>query len=200
MPVVCFDLCNTLITAGKKQRGYEIILQRFGLQKEQLYPFVRDVLMVKKEITYREMVEELFQHLGLEKEELAKLETERLWAEDNKSYVWLSGAQDCLGQLHKRGIRLVLISNLTFPAWQEIDSGLDVSSMFDELFLSCMVGISKPNPDIFRKVVEQFAYEKFWMIGDSQLDDIEPAKLMDWQTILVPKSATDFPLILRSLL
>jgi len=58
---------------------------------------------------------------------------------------------------------------------------------FDEVIFSGQIGLAKPNPRIFRLVLDHFDVngEECVMVGDNLEVDIIPAKLLGFKTILV---------------
>jgi HAD superfamily hydrolase (TIGR01509 family) len=77
-----------------------------------------------------------------------------------------------LGGLHRRGIRIAVVSNIAFdlrPAFEAIGALGDV----DEFVLSFEVGVVKPNPEIFQTALARLGVsaEDALMVGDSEEAD-----------------------------
>jgi len=91
----------------------------------------------------------------------------------------VDGGAEVIKELHARGYKLGIISNLIgeheVPDWLEED-GLD--SYFDTVILSSVCGIRKPSPDIYRIACESIgvAPEDCVSIADNIKRDIPGAK------------------------
>ncbi len=183
--VICFDLWNTLIVS-KGNNSYLEVLRRAGADWEKIYPFVRDELMTKK-FSYLEMTQELNKKFALKLTAIQTFEVVRCWEKDNEQAEWLSGRLDWLKDWRSRGAKLVLVSNLTWPCWQTVNVKLGLEKYFDQLFLSCLEGVSKPNEFVWKKIENIFSDEpnEFWMVGDSPVDDLSIPQVRGWKTIQV---------------
>ena len=138
------------------------------------------------------MVRHLRKRLGIHVSENEISEAVNNWQRDNEKTIWLPYAAKVVRSLHGQGNILVLITNITWPAWITVNSQLHVEKYFDYLFLSCNEGISKPNPQVWHTVERRFMGQavKYWMIGDSQTDDLHIPAEREWKTILVGEKGT----------
>lgn len=114
------------------------------------------------------------------------------------------GAFETLTRLKQRGLRQGIISNAQFytpielsELLQEQSVGTDVESIFDPslIFLSCDLGVAKPDPTAFRQAVEVLARggtkpAECLFVGDSPDHDITPSRRAGFQAMLF---APDFP-------
>jgi putative hydrolase of the HAD superfamily len=64
---------------------------------------------------------------------------------------------------------------------------LDLADLFDVVADSALVGIRKPDPEIFRWTLERFRVTpgSVWMVGDNFDADIRPAAALGWATAWV---------------
>lgn len=187
MRVICFDFWNTL--ARSLQGGgasYADVLVRLGAKKpEAIYPIVRDELMVGR-YTYEQMVKHLCSRLGLAAITSSDIaEAVANWACDNERVAWFDGAVELLDVLREQGDKLILITNITAPAWEAVNLRLNVARRFDKCFLSCVAGFSKPDPRVWDYVERSYLNAReYWMIGDNEVDDLAIPSSMGWKTIL----------------
>ena len=189
--VICFDLWNTLIRSLTSGASYEEVLVELGGPRAEIYPFVRDQLMTT-ERTYTEMIDELFNHFKISSHAQERDIAATLWEEDNQRAIWFSGAQKLLSALQQQGDTLVLITNITAPAWNTVNPLLNLEIYFSLCFLSYAQGVSKPHPSIWQNITAGFpSTTEFWMIGDNQADDLDIPESMGWNTQLVTKNGYD---------
>jgi FMN hydrolase / 5-amino-6-(5-phospho-D-ribitylamino)uracil phosphatase len=67
------------------------------------------------------------------------------------SYAWLSGMEELLGELAGRGLVMHALSN--YPVWYRwIEERLQLSRFLSWRFVSCQLGLCKPDPAIFERV------------------------------------------------
>jgi len=64
----------------------------------------------------------------------------------------LPGVEDALGDLHAAGYRMSVVSNSDGTVMQQM-ADLDLSIYFERVFDSAILGIAKPDPGIFRRVL-----------------------------------------------
>ena len=72
------------------------------------------------------------------------------------AYDWLDGTQALLGELNERGHELHLLSN--YPEWYRlIEDKLHLSRYADWSFVSCHMGVRKPEAEAYLRPVRQLA-------------------------------------------
>ncbi|MGA9698956.1 MAG: HAD family hydrolase [Acinetobacter sp.] len=93
------------------------------------------------------------------------------------SAVAMPGANSLLAELKQQGYKLAVISNGGHATRLTILQGLGFSHYFDEIISSELVGISKPNPEIFLHTSRQLNIvpENCLFIGDHPVNDIQGA-------------------------
>ena len=97
---------------------------------------------------------------------------------------------DALAYLDDRQYRLGILSN-----WDErlpsLLHSLGLASHFEEITYSAAVGVAKPNPLIFRYVLERFRVEPdvAMHIGDSAKEDVEGALAAGVEAVLLQRGA-----------
>lgn len=104
---------------------------------------------------------------------------EELYAHYARGEAWrvAPGARRCLEVLRDRGVRTALISNWDDRLRRTLDE-LDLVDSFDALLISGELGVEKPQPEIFRRAVDQLAVpaERSVMVGDSPESDMAGAR------------------------
>jgi putative hydrolase of the HAD superfamily len=72
--------------------------------------------------------------------------------------------------------------------------GLQVGDFFEKIFLSCELGVEKPNPEIFKKVVEGIACppDDILFFDDSEVN-CEAARKYGLQAVLAPANSAWLP-------
>ncbi|WP_425917152.1 HAD family hydrolase [Acinetobacter sp. TSRC1-2] len=93
------------------------------------------------------------------------------------SAVAMPGANHLLAELKQQGYKLAVVSNGGHATRLTILQGLGFSHYFDEIISSELVGISKPNPEIFLHTSHQLdvAPKNCLFIGDHPVNDIQGA-------------------------
>ncbi|MBP3649225.1 MAG: HAD-IIIA family hydrolase [Clostridia bacterium] len=103
--------------------------------------------------------------------------------------------RDCLRNLHPeilpmlrslkaQGIKLAVVSNCYLEEAQVIRQW-EESSLFDALLLSCEQGIRKPDPEIYRRCMEQLGVtaEECLFIGDGGSQELEAARALGMEAM-----------------
>lgn len=101
---------------------------------------------------------------------------------------------EMLRRLKEKGYRMMMLSNtnpLMFPRICDTyfkQEGLTVNDYFDDIFLSYEMDVMKPDPKIFRKVIEQanINAEETLFIDDSQAN-LDAARIFGFETYLAPQ-------------
>ena len=101
------------------------------------------------------------------------------------SAVAMQGANRLLADLKQQGYKLAVVSNGGHATRLIILQGLGFSHYFDEIISSELVGISKPNPEIFLHTSRQLdvAPKNCLFIGDHPVNDIQGATQAGMQAL-----------------
>ncbi len=217
--IVCLDLWNTLIHASSgSATGYmEYMepLRRRGIKENAIHRIVRDTIMTR-DLSYAEMVRALTRHFQVDLSPKEEDEMVRRWQDDNDSAQWSEGAEELLRTLRRSRYELILITNLTAPAWETVDQKFRLAARFDRLVLSFKQGRAKPDPLVWENVQREAQPKyrvvgmpftggfnlstRFWMVGDNEADDLTIPRRMGWNTIRVGAGQTplvDIPNIIK---
>ncbi len=110
-----------------------------------------------------------------------------------KAYAYF-GSRDCVmvipgfrefaQELRGKGLKLCVLSNWD-GRLHSVLSGLGLDKLFHRVYTGCEIGYLKPNPASFLHVLSDFKTkpEEAVMIGDSLIDDIEPALKLGMKAI-----------------
>jgi len=113
---------------------------------------------------------------------------DELWTEFACASRWniYDGALETIHQLKAKGYQVAIMSN-----WDErlrilLDS-LEMTDLFDTIFVSCEIGHEKPSPEIFRYAETKLNLKPrdFLHIGDSHFHDYEGATSAKWNCLII---------------
>jgi HAD superfamily hydrolase (TIGR01662 family) len=112
-----------------------------------------------------------------------------VWQRHLEKNVWsrpLPGAAEALARLHDRGIRLAVVSNSEGTV-EVLLHEVGMGRYFDVIVDSWHVGVTKPDPRIFRHTLTHLAVDAAdaMMIGDSLRADIGGAQAVGIRPILM---------------
>lgn len=199
--IVCIDLFDTIVRSSREGPSYEDILRELGVDPKEIYPVVRDRIMIQDR-TYPDMVGRLFKYFGQGSVNKGlKKRAAKLWESSNEEVDWLPEAKNILTALREElGARLVLVSNVTGPAWRKINKDLSVDDFFDSTFLSFKEGISKPNSAVWWRIQNRMEREyEYWMVGNSVSDDLVVPARLGWKTFQVREGGRNLGQLVESI-
>ena len=86
-------------------------------------------------------------------------------------------------ELHKDH-KIGLLSNYSDDLWLKIEHEWKISDVFDEIVISCEVGVIKPDPAIFNLILERLGVKADEAVFvDDRMRNIEGAKKVGLQTV-----------------
>ena len=87
--------------------------------------------------------------------------------------------------------RLYIYTNNNFPLASRILTLLDIADLFERLYTIEFCGQPKPDPEAFRKVIEDIGGppESFLFVGDRETVDLRPAARAGMTTLLVRETS-----------
>ena len=94
-------------------------------------------------------------------------------------------AHQTLALLRHRGFKLGLVTNGPITSQQPKIDGLGISGYFGTVLISGAEGVSKPDPEIFRRAVSRLGVkaEETVMVGDNPVADISGARALGMRAI-----------------
>lgn len=136
-------------------------------------------------------IEDYFRSLGLEGDALAECLQLRLGF-TRDALVPRDGAIETLDELQRRGFKRGLISVCSGDV-EELWDETELAAHVDDVVLSCSVGLSKPDPRIYRLACEHLAVspEECLFVGDGANDELAGARRVGMQPILIHKFGVD---------
>ncbi|MEA2517726.1 MAG: hypothetical protein QOG16_1564 [Actinomycetota bacterium] len=182
-----------------RQAGYDISSDQVAEVQEKLAPHLTELVdeadldhapSLSEEasrkfwaFTYRRFLAEL----GIEDENM----TEKLYATFSsfESYRLYDDVKPALDAIEAAGYRIGLISN--FDSWLEkMLMEMEVGHIFDPSIISGVVGVEKPDLEIYRIAIERAGVEASSCahVGDSPGNDMEPAAGVGMKPVLLDRS------------
>ena len=108
---------------------------------------------------------------------------------DSEGWTLFPETREVLEELKRRGRRLGVISNFDSRIYSVMRS-LDILSLIDTVTISSETGYAKPHPEIFRTALRSLKTppERTLLVGDSLVDDVQAAKAVGLQAVLVDRT------------
>jgi len=177
---IIFDLYNTLLYTEYKAKPYLNLFKTLGLTKEEMN-FWRDKVM-SENFSFEELKEEIRPGSNV-----YTTQYEYDVKEENESTHLFDDTEFVLNELSKR-YDLYLISNIATP-YKECFYNLGLDRWIKDPIFSCDVGYSKPDPNIYKIVIERSGLQpgQLLMIGDSVRSDYEGSLNCGIKSILKDK-------------
>lgn len=170
MKAVLFDLDGTLHDRNATIRDWlEVHRQEFALPESYAARFLElDDYGYRSK---REVITRLVEELRLPHAVDTLLDT--YWSHLNHARV-MPYTHEVLHELRQRGVRVGIVTN----GWKEAQSRClevcELEELADDVVISKVVGLSKPDPAIYRLAPERLGAEvhSTWFVGDSPRNDI----------------------------
>lgn len=136
---------------------------------------------------WRDTVKEILDLLNLQANDFDALYQE-MWGTFSEARCWriADHALSAIQTMKRLGMKTAILSN-----WDKrlrcILTEMNITELFDKIFISSEIGVEKPNAKIFRYVEKQFDLPShcFLHIGDSRIHDFEGAKKVGWNVLLL---------------
>lgn len=178
---IVFDLWNTL-SYNEGMNPAVAIMEEFNITDIKI---LEESFMKKKFPSINEAMSNLCRHAGIEPNKKNLQRMQEIWMNSGIKTKIFEDVIPVLKEL-KREYKLGLISNTDC---YYLDFFKDLFMMFDSVSLSCDVGLLKPDPEIFKLIVNRLGVkpEEAIMIGDNLKDDVEGAKSIGMEAILIKR-------------
>lgn len=100
-----------------------------------------------------------------------------------ESYAWLAGMQELLESLARRGYAMHALSN--YPVWYEwVEERLQLSRYLSWSFVSCRLGLRKPDPAIFERAAQELGVPvSSCLLIDDRRANCEAARRLGMQAL-----------------
>ncbi len=190
---VIFDLFGTLVDSITVE-GYEESLKRTALALGTPYDDFRRVWYetgfdrntgvfpttraVMKNICERLNIQVSDERLDNAKDIRHKFVKREMTPRSDAGYV--------LEQLRNKGLKTALLSNCS-PVTAELWDSIPISSLFDVTILSCSTGLRKPDPGIYKLVIDGLGVraEDCMYVGDGDSNELSGALEMGMQPVMI---------------
>jgi len=178
LDAVVFDLYGTLLHITRKRVAREIP-RHLGARPATWMELLRGELLVRPFADDAALVHFVAETLAPERAPGAEAAAVACMDDELASVVPAPGVLSLLSFLKRRGLKLGALSNLASPYKAALSSaGIDV--LLDAAGFSCDEGITKPDPEIYRRLLRRLEVEpeRTLFVGDSKGNDVEtPAAL-----------------------
>lgn len=192
-PIILFDVMETLVT----EPFFTTIPGFFGMSLGELLETKHPTSWIEFEkgrITEDEYVQTFFRDGRV-------VDGAGLRACLLKTYEWLDGMEHLVAELHGVGYELHALSN--YPIWYElIEKKLKLARFLKWTFVSCKIGLRKPDMGIFHHAAESLQVPTSdCLFVDDRVENVKAANAAGMDTILMT-GATECrkELVLRDLL
>lgn len=140
---------------------------------------------------WKRVVRAVFPTLG---PELLERLTDRLYERFSSAENWtlLSGAVPVLRRLARQAVDVVLLSNWDRRGRNLVED-LELEQFVSKIYISSEVGMEKPDPRFFMQPIKDFDTqpEHALMVGNEPESDLEPARSIGMDTLLLIEGSTD---------
>lgn len=123
--------------------------------------------------------------LGVE-EKKAKQATEKVRGliKIKEKYFLYDDTVETLKALQEQGVKNVILSN-NYPELEEMVISLGLRDYFNGIIVSALEGYDKPRKELFEIAKSRFPADKYFMVGDNPVADIQGGKSAGMTTVLV---------------
>ncbi|MGV8086804.1 MAG: HAD family hydrolase [Candidatus Woesearchaeota archaeon] len=180
--LIVFDLYHTLIYPEYIAKPYTELLKTIGIKNSEELKIARKIAMTKDFNTIEEYVKIIAPQTKLKKAVYEKYDAQ-IQKEIRSTKVYPEVVH-VLDKLVSKNIQIGLISNLASP-YKIPFLKSELAEYFNKVILSCDIGITKPNLEIYQKMIESIAIKpsQALMIGDSIRNDVEGPKAIGMNAI-----------------
>lgn len=178
---VLFDLYGTLVDAGERPLSRRLPAA-LGVSRADWMRLLRGGLLTTAfadEDSFVRMIARTLAPTRPDAEEICR----RLLRAELDAVHLVPGAVSLLNFLKRRGLKLGLVSNLASP-FKEPVSRLGLETLFDALVYSSDEGVSKPDPEIYRRALARLGVEpgSSFFVGDSLQNDVRAPAAIGMKT------------------
>ncbi|MBU2100482.1 HAD family hydrolase [Candidatus Micrarchaeota archaeon] len=188
---VFFDLWNTIAFTDSDKEIFREMQIRFGLNELTHSQFLQEcekAIMMEEFESLEHLYSKLLHHFSIPSGEILLGDLDFLWNHALKHDKPFPESEKMLAKT-KKHFKTALVSNCESFGFKKILNHFGFKKYFDEIILSCEVGLLKPHPQIFRLPLHKLKLkpEQAVMIGDSLRTDMHGAKHAGLKTILIDR-------------
>lgn len=165
--VMLFDFGGVL-TDGYNEAAYpDEISEKFGLAKDTLIPFLRKHGFLPRlslgEIDEATVIDQVLGEFPHAREIQPAEITSRTFVPGKRAF-------DAVRQLRQRSQATFALASNLYPSSKSVVLNSGVSDIFDRLYISCDMGLRKPQPEYFQHILEDLGATPY---GTLFIDDME---------------------------
>jgi len=184
---VIFDLWNTLAYNKDSKANPIVKLQEMLGLNLNIYREVEQGFMMNEFKTKRDAMISLCKHLGLKPKQLLVDSLVHMWDNMQLNVTLFPDVAPILEKL-KVKYKIALLSNTECFSIKEFkEKGF--GKYFDYTAFSCEIGLLKPDPKVFRLVLDKLGVkgDEAVMVGDNYQDDVLAAEKVGMRAILLKR-------------
>jgi len=103
----------------------------------------------------------------------------------------IDGMPELVRDLHRRGHRLLLLSNMPSEVWQPLCDRFEWFDLFDGAVVSGNEKVVKPDPAIFRILVARFGVDPHSCVFvDDRAENVDAARALGFEAVLFSDAAS----------
>jgi HAD superfamily hydrolase (TIGR01662 family) len=177
--LVVFDLYGTLIYLSKETKSYTGLFADLGLHRSEELKKARRIALTEDFEDLEGFIRKIKPGAFID----SKYYQQQVEEERDSALLYPETIR-ILNNLKEKKMKLGLISNLASPYKKPFFS-LGISKYFDEVLFSCEVGLRKPDPRIYQRIIEKFRINpaQTLMTGDKVHADVEGPKFVGMKAI-----------------
>ena len=197
-----------------REKVYEQVLKKYGFtnspeeiakafamawpkytDKELIKAFSLQIDTSSMEKWWSEFHSKVFNKLGITDENILKLisyDISEFIYKDYSIYRLYPDVLEILSFLREKGVRIGMITN-AHSTIREIIKKLGIVNYFDYITISCEVGLSKPNPEIFKYTFKKMGLKTkdILFIGDSYHTDVVGSEAVGCDVAIIKREDKD---------
>ena len=181
---VVFDLYGTLIFIHNDRRAFVRFLNEIGGNTEEGSARAKRIAFTKYFSDPKTMATQINPNHDID----IVAHSVELYSETRRARCFAE-TLDVLAHLRKKKIATGLISNVLIP-YHKPFFDLGLRKLFDEYIFSCEAGLTKPDPEIYKMMLEKLGFDagEALMIGDSRHCDVDGPKAIGMQAKLIDRN------------
>jgi HAD superfamily hydrolase (TIGR01509 family) len=182
--LVLLDIGSTLIEGPPMGPGKRLV-KHFGLDPEAAAALDRRLFQSPLGGP-EQLAEFLNARCGVAWEAALQVSTE-LWQTQAQESWALPGAAEAIERLNRAGLARAYVSNIWAPFYRGFERLFPAEAHGQANFLSFRMGLSKPDPEFYRVVLDRMAIDpgQTVMVGDTYENDVAPALALGMKTVWV---------------
>jgi HAD superfamily hydrolase (TIGR01509 family) len=191
---ILFDLYGTLVKAGSRPLSRRLP-EALGVPRAAWLALLRGGLLTRPFADDAAFASFVGSSLAPDRAAEAASTCAGLLHEELEGVSLVPGARSLLTFLRRRGMKLGLVSNVASPFKIPV-AALGLAESFDAAAYSCDEGVAKPDPEIYRRVLERLGTDarRALFVGDNAPNDVRAPAALGMRTAGVGVAGADVSL------